>query len=114
MTTDVSPLDHHAEGWENGEWSGLVGSHDLLTEMVVQVGHKRRRFPDMLTRLLAKVTVYVPVAEPVDADEQQRQLLDGACDTTPLLARSFGYERDRALLAEARARALEEELETWA
>lgn len=104
-------VTYHAEAWENGEWSGLVSSHDLLTDMVVQAGHKRRRFPDLLTRLMAKITVYVPVAEPVDPDEQQRQLLDGACDTTVLLARSFGYERDRALRAEARARDLEKELE---
>jgi hypothetical protein len=110
-TAHRTQVTYHAEGWENGEWTGLVSSYDLLTDTVAQTEHKRRRFPDMLTRLMAKITVYVPVADPADPDERMRQLLDGAADTTALLARSFGYERDRALRAEARARQLEEELE---
>ncbi|MEU2426867.1 hypothetical protein ABZ619_38645 [Streptomyces sp. NPDC007851] len=104
-------VTYHAEAWENSAWTGIVSSHDLLTDTVVQYGHKRRRFPDAVMRLMAKITVYVPVAEPADPAEQMRQLLDGAADTTALLSRSWGQERDRALRAEARARELEEELE---
>lgn len=105
-------VTYHAEAWEHDEWTGTgIGPKDLLTDTVVQYEHRRRRFPDLLMRLMAKVTVYVPVADPAAPDEQLRQLLDGTADTTALLARSFGYERDRALRAEARARALGEELE---
>ncbi|MFF1284339.1 hypothetical protein ACFVY4_26805 [Streptomyces sp. NPDC058299] len=108
---DRTEVRFHAEGWEHGAWAGVVSSHESLTDMLVQYEHKRRRFPDMPMRLLARLTVYVPVTEPADREEQMRQLLNGSTDTAALLARSLGQERDRALRAEARARALEEAME---
>ncbi|MDX3122769.1 hypothetical protein [Streptomyces scabiei] len=101
----------HAEGWENGEWTNTVSTHDTLADTVVQYEHKRRRFPDMPMRLMAALTVYLPVAEPADPDEQMRQILDGsAADTAAFLGRALGQERDRALAAEARVRELEAQL----
>ncbi|MEE1838117.1 hypothetical protein [Streptomyces sp. SP17KL33] len=100
----------HAEGWQNEEWTGMVSPHDTLAGAVVQYEHKRRRFPDMPMRLMAQLTVYAPVAEPADANEQLQQLLGGAANTTALLGRALGQERDRALAAEARVRELEAQL----
>lgn len=93
----------HAEAWENDAWTGIVSAHDTLAGAVVQYHHKRRRFPEVSMRLMAEVTLYLRVEEPAEPGEEIQQLLDGSYDTTALLTRSFGQERDRALNAEARA-----------
>ncbi|MFI5814881.1 hypothetical protein ACIA7S_28480 [Streptomyces sp. NPDC051643] len=99
----------HAEAWEHGTWTGIVSGHDILADTVVQFDHKRRRFPDVPMRLMAALTVYLPVAYPTDPAEQTRQLLDSSMDTVALLTRGFAQERDRALRAEDRVRQLEED-----
>jgi hypothetical protein len=100
----------HAESYQPWGWENLVGSQDTLSAVAVELDRKRRRFPEFVTRLMAKVTFLVPVAESSTAEEELQQLVDGAVPVAPQLMRSWAIERGRALAAEARVRELEDRL----
>jgi hypothetical protein len=101
----------HAEAWEHGAWTGIVGANDSLGYVVAQRDHKLRRFPGIPMRLVGVVTRDIPIADPADRHEEMRQLLDGDDSSfTAFMGRAWGYERDRAIAAETRVRELEVEL----